>query len=221
VIDAALATCASQPEFLPISYGAWYERQEYIGAGLGANNPVRHVIAEARSYFTREPSVSVLLSLGSGHPGILALDPDDKSNGLYRLMHEMMRDSEQEAQDIEQQMAQVRNYFRFSVEQGMQRIDDRAKALDWITAQTKSYLELPKIVTKIAEFIGNLSLGVRVTTLTQLGTFSSQSIAHLYQISYQYANLSLRRGANHWHAQEIRSAGGIGPWGRGDESARN
>lgn len=146
VVDAALATCASQPEFLPLSFGAWYDVQEYIGTGLGAHNPIYQVVTEARSFFRGERKVSLLLSLGTGHPGIIALE--DKDNSLYQLMHDMLRNSEQEAQEMQRQMAQPK-YFRFSVEQGMQKIDSRAKIIDWIYAQTSAYLSLPDVTTKV------------------------------------------------------------------------
>jgi hypothetical protein len=174
VIDAAIATCASQPGFLPLSYGAWYESQEYIGAGLGANNPVHQVIEEATSYFSHQPT-AVLLSLGSGHPGILSLGSNNQT-GLYRLMQEMMADSEQEAQNIQRQMTLTR-YFRFSVEQGMQTIDNRAKGLEWILAQTSGYLSHHDVMNRIDACVAELIHVVKPMASKQPGVFYGWCIA--------------------------------------------
>jgi len=43
IIDAALATCALQPEFLSVH--GLKDKSKLIGAGLGASNPVRQVIS--------------------------------------------------------------------------------------------------------------------------------------------------------------------------------
>jgi hypothetical protein len=176
VIDAALATCASQPEFLPLSFGVWYERQEYIGAGLGANNPIRPVIGEAATYFGPRPT-TLLISLGSGHPGILALGSDDNETGLHRLMREIMADSEQEAQNVQHQMAQP-EYFRFSVEQGMQIVDKRTRGLERISAQTSVYLSHHDVINSVDACVARLTRGVNSTELNQIGVFSARCIAY-------------------------------------------
>jgi hypothetical protein len=177
VIDAALATCASQPEFLPVQYGELYERQTYVGASLGANNPIREVVTEARSYFTRESRVSVLLSLGSGHPGVLCLGSNDTDKGLRRLLFKMTSDSEQEAQDVRQHITQFRGYFRFSVENGMERTGAHDNDLEWITVQTVGYLRLPKTATKLDKLIDKMSSKAGTITLRQLGTFKLTATA--------------------------------------------
>jgi hypothetical protein len=178
VIEAALATCAVQPDFAPVSSGSWYRKREYIGVGLGANNPVRDLITEAHSLFGGDSSVASILSLGTGHPGIISFPADGGDVNLRRL-RDMMNDCEQRAQEVEQQIGRVGIYFRFSVEQGMQN-DSPGQAADpsWILAQTESYLIDEGICEKIGAFVQNIDSPSRLVSLDQL----SMSILCCYDL---------------------------------------
>ncbi|KIM29254.1 hypothetical protein M408DRAFT_328927, partial [Serendipita vermifera MAFF 305830] len=141
VIEAVLASCATQPTFTPVSIGERFRKREYVGAGFGANNPVREVIREAHSLFGGSSTVTSLLSLGTGHPGIISWPSDGNDIDVYKVMRDMMGDCEQRAQEMEERIGQVGIYSRFSVEQGMQS-GHPGQAADpgWITTQTESYL---------------------------------------------------------------------------------
>jgi len=168
VIEAALAACAAPSMFAPVSSGSGYRKIEYIGAGLGANNPVRELITEAHSLFGGDASVSCLLSLGTGNPGIIALPPEGGNLSLQAL-HNMMDDCEQRAQEIDQQIGRLGIYFRFSVEQGMQ--NNRANMTvdpSWVMAQTMAYLEDHGIDEKIGMFVQNVTSSSGPVTLNQL-----------------------------------------------------
>ena len=141
VVDAALATCAYPPEFSSVPFGEGYKRRVYIGAGLGANNPIRRVLQEAKTYFGRQRPIGLLLSLGSGHPGILGLSSETES-GLYELMKAMMIDSDNEAAKFGEEMDGTDYYFRFSVVQGLQRNGNHIHDFAGISALTESYLRL-------------------------------------------------------------------------------
>jgi hypothetical protein len=174
IIEAVLATCAAHPIFSPVSSGSGYRKKEYIGAGLGSNNPVRELITEAHSLFGGESSVSCLLSLGNGHPGIIPLAPDERDISLHRL-RDLMNDCEQRAQEMEQQLGRAGIYFRFSVEQGMQtEYPGQAADPSWILAQTESYLEDHETSKKIGSFVHNINSSSSLATLDQL-SMSSQS----------------------------------------------
>lgn len=133
-----MATCASPAEFLPVEIGIKPENCEYVGASVGANNPIRHVINEAHTYFGQASKVRVILSLGSGHPGVLAFDHRE-ANGLRTLLLQMMHGFEWEDLDF-RQMEQKRIYFRFSVVQGLQNDEALAESVEWISAQTHAYI---------------------------------------------------------------------------------
>ncbi|KAG8817631.1 hypothetical protein FRC17_011139, partial [Serendipita sp. 399] len=51
IVDAVLATCAAQPAFLPVTIGTEDRKMDYIGAILGASNPIRELISEAHALF--------------------------------------------------------------------------------------------------------------------------------------------------------------------------
>ena len=153
VVEAALATCASPSQFAPASVGTGHKRRTYIGAGLGSNNPTRQVITEARTLFGSEANVSLILSLGSGHPGILPLTSDYGNDTFYQLVREMMADSEQEAQRLHSQLDRTGIYFRFSVEQGLQRTYIQGQDLSWISAQASAYISRTEIVGRVDEAV--------------------------------------------------------------------
>ena len=179
MIEAALATCAAQPDFAPVSSGSGYRKKEYIGVGLGANNPVRDLITEAHSLFGGDSSVASMLSIGTGHPGIISFPADGGDVSLRRL-RDMMNDCEQRAQEIEQQIGRVGIYFRFSVEQGMQN-DSPAQAADpsWILAQTESYLTDAGICQKIGAFVHSIDSPSKVVSLDQLSMSAVLLMAHV------------------------------------------
>jgi len=157
--------------FSPVSSGSGYRKKEYIGAGLGANNPVRELITEAHSLFGGASSVACLLSLGNGHPGIISIASDEGDVSLHRL-RDLMNDCEQRAQEMEQQIGRAGIYFRLSVEQGMQtEYPGQATDPSWILAQTESYLADSETSEKIGTFVQNINSSSTLATLDQLSMY--------------------------------------------------
>jgi hypothetical protein len=173
VVDAALASCAAQPDFTPVSSGSGYKRKVYVAAGLGVNTPVSDVITEAHELFGGDSSVAFLLSLGTGHPGMIPIPPDGNID-IHKLMRDMMNDCEQRAQEAERRLGRVGIYFRFSVQQGMQNIhEDQAADPSWISSQTDAYLSDPRTSENINALLQALNSPKRLVTLSQLGEFIS------------------------------------------------
>jgi hypothetical protein len=168
-VDAVLATCAAQPEFIPATVGTGFRKVEYISPGIGASNPIRHVLSEAQKYFGGEPSISLLLSLGSGHPGVISLPRDGGSDALYQMTQKLAVDCEEKAREIQEQVDEEGVYFRFSVEQGMQRdLDADVDELGWIVTQTDVYLADPITVKKIEDCVHNIGSGTIQISLSLL-----------------------------------------------------
>lgn len=144
----------------------WYSEIEYIGAGLGASNPIRDMITEAHSLFDGKSVVSSLISLGPGHPGVISASPNGNvdRDGLVR---EILSDCERTAQEMERRIGRVGVYFRFSVKQGME--DGRAEDLSWISAQTKGYLKYPRTSEDIDAVVRAFESETGKVTLNQLG----------------------------------------------------
>jgi hypothetical protein len=138
------------------------------------------VITEAHSLFGGDSGIATLLSLGTGHPGVISF-PSGGEADLHSLMHDMMNDCEQRAQEIERQIGRVGIYFRFSVEQGMQ--SDRLGPVadpSQIMAQTESYLAQHRTGENISTFIQNFDTAARLITLDQLRTFWSCLSSHVF-----------------------------------------
>lgn len=169
VVDAILATCATQPSFLPVISGTGYRKKEYIGAGHGANNPIREVITEAHSLFGGESTVASLLSLGSGNPGAISLPSGSEKLDLHRVVLGMMQDGEQRAKETQQQIGRVGIYFRFSVDQGMQSLHQgQLQDVEWIVAQAESYLGDATINEKLDLCAKTMEARVKTISLDRL-----------------------------------------------------
>jgi hypothetical protein len=194
-----LATCATQPEFIPLSSGSGFKTREYIAAG-GAANPIHEVINEAHLLFGEDSSVSCLLSLGTGHPGIITLPSAGGEATLHRMMRNMMDDCEQRAQEIEERIGRVGIYSRFSVEQGMQN-DHTGGPIDaaWILAQTEDYLTRRETGEKLDLFAQIFAAHIERITLDQLSLSHSNSVPSIVLTVSQnmlVAQLCLSR--KHW-----------------------
>jgi hypothetical protein len=128
------------------------------------------VITEAHSLFGGDSGIASLLSLGTGHPGVISF-PSGGEADLHSIMRDVMNDCEQRAQEIEQQIGRVGIYFRFSVEQGMQS-DHLGPVAEpsQVVAQTENYIAEHRTSEKICEFIQHFDTATRLVTLDQLST---------------------------------------------------
>jgi hypothetical protein len=177
VVDAVLATCSTQPAFAPASLGASHKKQEYIGAGLGTNNPIREVITEAHLLFGGDSGVVSLLSLGCGHPGIIAMPADGDKETFFVLMQAMMLDCEKRAREMKEHLGQLGIYFRFSIEQGMQESHFRPKNdLSWVITQTENYLSDSEISGQLDSAMRSLYSSAGPITLARLSEYSLLSM---------------------------------------------
>jgi hypothetical protein len=115
--------------------------------------------------------VASLLSLGTGHPGIITLPSAGGEAALHRVTRDMMHDCEQRAQEVKQRIGRVGIYSRFSVEQGMQN-DHPGGLVDvaWILAQTESYLTQRDTHKELDLFVQIFYAQAGLVTLDQLGS---------------------------------------------------
>jgi hypothetical protein len=169
VVEAILATCATQPDFLPISIGPALSRQELVGGAMGSGNPTRELILEAYNLFGKDVHVSTILSLGSGRLGALAVPSEGIKDKWGDVLRDMVKSCEQVAQEMETQVGHLGVYYRFSVEQGLQRIYGAdANDIGWLNAQVHSYLEDAQVSRKLDHFVESLRLRQGQVTLEQL-----------------------------------------------------
>jgi tetratricopeptide (TPR) repeat protein len=154
IVEAVLATCASQPEFLPVTLdwepGGPYQ---YVGPGRGASNPVYQIITESLHSFGNRSWAVVLLSFGSGNPGIIPYTRShySGSNALHEQQDDMAKDDM--ASKIFKRVNKLGGYFRFSLQQEPQGrdldfgIDEPSRA----AAQTDLYLHNPDTARRIED----------------------------------------------------------------------
>jgi hypothetical protein len=142
VVDAILATCATQGKFLPVAIGSGPTQQELMGGAMGAANPSHEVVQEAVDRFKADKKISVILSIGSGHPGLVSASSSARYEEWLRVMKDMAANCEQTAQEMRVRMGEDGVYFRFSVEQGLQEYHGpHVNQVTWAFAQTVAYLD--------------------------------------------------------------------------------
>jgi hypothetical protein len=172
VIEAVLATCASPVGFEPVTIGARHKKQEYVGPV--AHNPFRDVITESHLLFGGDSSVASILSLGCGHPGVITVPSDGTPATLLALMQEMILDCQSHAKETQDQIGHLGIYFRFSVEQGMQRAylgntDDTSL----MVSRTQTYLGDLDVSSKVDAYIQSLHTPVGLITLERLSMYKN------------------------------------------------
>lgn len=168
VVDAVLATCATQPDFASVHSGSGLKKREYISSS-GAVNPIYEIITEAHLLFSGDAMVASILSLGTGHSGIISFPNENEEATLLRTMREMMHDCERRAQEMEQRIGQEGIYSRLSVEQGLQNHHSgQTSEPDWIVAQTEDYLNLQETGDKLDLLVQNIGGQATVITLDHL-----------------------------------------------------
>jgi hypothetical protein len=136
---------------------------------MGSGNPTRELISEAYNLFGKDAHVSTILSLGSGRLGTLAAPLTGAKDEWMDLMGDMVKGCEQIAREMETQVGHLGIYFRFSVEQGLQRIYGvNPNEFGWLNAQVHSYLEDTQVSRKLDHCVESLRLRQGQVTVEQL-----------------------------------------------------
>lgn len=189
VVEAVLATCATQPFFLPIIVGQDSHQQELVGGVMGVANPCQELIAEAIAKFRGSPKVSVLLSIGSGHLGTLTVPGNTREEDWTIILQSMIANSEKTAQDMEEKMGGKSFYFRFSVDQGLQRHygiagDDPV----WVNAQTEAYLSHEVIEEALDNCVDGICQRPDIVGLKELRGSGAMKASQVIEFQSQLLN---------------------------------
>src|SRR6266571_3366143 len=75
IIEAIRATTAAPNFFKAVEFGE-PTKQRYLDGGLRCNNPVQHVVEEAKFLFPDRP-ISCVVSLGTGIMSVIGLEQPD------------------------------------------------------------------------------------------------------------------------------------------------
>ncbi|KAG8804310.1 hypothetical protein FRB91_003936 [Serendipita sp. 411] len=178
VIDAALATCAAHPSFLPVAVGPDGRQTEYIGTTLGANNPVREVISEAHALFGGDVSVASLISLGAGDHGTISIKEGSPDQDISSVLRTMVVSCERVANEVAIQLGNLGFYFRLSVKHGLQAMNLSPST---IYSATSDYLNDPEVSSKLEQCVTSLEFRLGLTTLEQLSR--SINLVHIGSLS--------------------------------------
>jgi hypothetical protein len=138
VVDAILATCATENEFLPVDIGRPPFPQRLSGGAIRVPSPTSELQHEIGKLYPQGLIKPLLLSLGTGHPG-----PFTTTSSSELEFHRRIQASGDlmERQNADQ-LAACFHYFRFSVDQGLQQSHDvNVNDSTWISDQTFSYLD--------------------------------------------------------------------------------
>ncbi|KAJ5531604.1 hypothetical protein N7527_004997 [Penicillium freii] len=149
--EVARAGSAEPTFFKPIKLGK--EGIEYIDAGLGYSNPCDKLIAEARNAFPGRSDLQIL-SIGTGLTSVVEMKNTRVS--IIKALQKMATSPNEVAASLDAEYGDSGQYFRFTVERGLENI----ASSDWdqdstIAAHTNNYLsqksrEIEKFVKTFA-----------------------------------------------------------------------
>ena len=155
--EAARATTAAPTFFKRIGIGESNRaKEEFIDGGLRCNNPTNQVIEEARAIFSDDSTLGCLVSIGTGHPGIIGLSEPDGfqkmlPTNLIGVLKEIATDCESIANEIAQRFRDTPDhFFRYSVTHGAGGISmEEWEKMGEVETHTKAYLKQMEISRSI------------------------------------------------------------------------
>jgi len=169
IVEALCATITTPPLFSPTKIGPYLMEQNYVGGGLGSNNPTRELLKEATSVFGKDRRVAQIISLGSGRPRALSLNTSTSTVGVNELLEDIMADCEVMAHELSTRLTRIHSYLRFNVDRGMENLSIKDwSALGEIEGHTKVYVENPHIAKDIEASLVCLKDRIGVSNLGEI-----------------------------------------------------
>jgi hypothetical protein len=183
IAEAMLSTCSTPPTFIPTTISKDFATFEYASGDLGLSNPTREIIAEAHRAFGDERTVSCLLNIGCGHPGVNAIPSASSAAAWIDFVERVAMDSEKAAQEIGAQMSQLTLYHRLSVKRGLEKNQVREwQDPTFTAAHTMTYLNELDIVDLVDRCANTIKHGDGFTTLEQLSESMLELLAKLAKL---------------------------------------
>ena len=151
--QAIRATMAAPCLFKAIEIPSTGEIPEcFADGGLGCNNPSLEVVREAAQLFGDNCTVSVFLSIGAGHPGIIKLPKSaDVWQKLIQALDGIATDCERIADDLKHRCSSIPDiYFRLNILHGAAMVphDEWSKSGEMLT-HTRAYLQADDVSRNI------------------------------------------------------------------------
>ncbi|KAK3376988.1 hypothetical protein B0T24DRAFT_665831 [Lasiosphaeria ovina] len=142
--EACRATSAAPTYFDPIEIGEEWERETFVDAGLGYNNPIEQVLEEARLVFPRR-RIACVVSIGTGLARVLKFPSSPRTNPLKLIeaLKNMATESDTTAERVQKRFRNIKDtYLRFSVDRGLNDIKlEEWENLGEVRTYTTGYLE--------------------------------------------------------------------------------
>lgn len=136
---------------------------------MGAGNPCRDLISEAYDVFGGDAYVSTILSLGTGHLGSISVPENNSEDEWIEVLQDMVKNNEKTAQEMESQLGHLGLYYRFAVDQGLQKVYGMsANDATRVHSQSQAYLQQVEISRRIDHCVEDLRLRQGHATLEQL-----------------------------------------------------
>lgn len=162
--EAARATTAAPTFFKRMTImddgGA---QEDFLDAGLRFNNPTRLVLDEAMTIFGGASKLGCLVSIGTGHPGIIGLSQPDAfqkvlPTEMIGVLKQIATNCEQIAHELAKRFHKSPNrYFRYSVSHGVGTISlEEWEKMSAIQGHTKAYMEEVEISNSINKVVETL-----------------------------------------------------------------
>lgn len=151
--QAARATTAAPVIFKAISIGEpGKAAKKFIDAGLRCNNPTREMLEEASLVFGSKRRIGCILSIGTGHPGVIGLPKSSAlqnvlPTNLIVILEKIATDTESTAVAMSRRFEANDNvYFRLNVTHGAGQISfEEWKRMGEVMTHTKAYLQDPSV----------------------------------------------------------------------------
>ena len=163
--EACRATIAAPTIFKRISIGEeGRAKEEFIDGGIRCNNPINQVIEESQILFKDDVTLRCLISIGTGHLGIIGLSKPDSfqkipPTKLIAVLRGAATDCELVAENVAKRFKNHDDYFfRYNVTHGAGSIslEERGEMAD-VETHTKDYLEQGEISGSINKIVSILT----------------------------------------------------------------
>lgn len=162
--EAARATTAAPTFFKRVTIGEEGQfKEEFIDGGVRCNNPADEVLEEAKRVFGDDRMLNCLVSIGTGHPGVIGLS---KPDGFQRLLptelinalKQIATDCEKKSKELISRFQNVNGlYFRFNVSHGLEKVSlEEWKKMAEVKTHTHAYLEDNDVSSSMNELVNLL-----------------------------------------------------------------
>ena len=180
--EAARATSAAPTFFKRIKIGPAGSGIDYVDAGIGCNNPIKQVVAEAARVFGEEAPVACVVSIGTGQSGSVGLARPDAVQKIFPMslitaLKEIATDSGKTAEEMASWYKDIPGFYsRLDVDRGLHSVSlEEWEQLGSVRAYTKNYMKLDEINRRVDDVVRALC-GQCPDRTCKAGNLSKQSI---------------------------------------------